>query len=109
GVAPARFRGPPADAGRPRTRPTHRTRTRSAAPDRARLHVSGDRHPPAPVGEDDREPRVVRAPQTPTPQPPPTHRLGQRTPHRLSAPASLPDRKATVDAHDGAGREAGRR
>ena len=38
-------------------------RARGAAADRARLPLQGDRRPPAPLGEDDREPRLERAAQ----------------------------------------------
>ena len=55
------FRAGDRVGGRRRPRRADPARARGAAADRARLHVQGDRRPPAPVGEDGREPRLERA------------------------------------------------
>ena len=57
---------------------------RGAAADRARLRVQGGRPRALHLGEDRRDPRLVRPPQTPALQPPRTHPLGHRPPPRLT-------------------------
>jgi DNA-binding NarL/FixJ family response regulator len=52
------FRAGDARRRRRRARRAHPARARGVAVDRAGLHVQGDRGPPAPVGEDRREPRL---------------------------------------------------
>ena len=49
--------------------------------------------PPPPLGEDDRDPRVGGAPQAPALEPPPAHRVGQRTSPDLSRPSALKARR----------------
>ena len=74
---------------RSRPRPAHHPRAGSPPPHRARLHLPRNRNPTTPLRQDHREPRLLRAPQTATLRPPPTHRLGQRTTHRVAATAHV--------------------
>ena len=61
---------------RRRDRPAQPARAGGPAADRTRLHLQGDRRPPAPLGEDDRDPRLQRPAQAPALEPQRAHPLG---------------------------------